>query len=960
MPSWDPQKIAADLKWLQEHPWFHEKPASIVEFLGPDYLNIAKGIRPGVLQELVELFGDEVNGFRVAKYRWGMFTGAIGIGKQLRPEELILTPSGWVRNDSLVPGSKVIGSKGTPITVTHVFDHEDVQMYRMTFKDGTWIDCGGEHLWEVSYKSSYGKFKTEVVDTEFLSKQKLLVGGSYKYRIPIVLPVEFAEVGTLPIDPWALGALIANGGMTQRSISYSTGDEWCADRLEKALAPLGVHLSDGGHCKYTISDDGALRRKNSNPLMQVLVDLNMAGIGSRDKFIPEIYLRASVSDRWSLLRGLMDNDGSAFGKNTQVYSTSSCQLSRDVAELVRSLGGYCTVTEFERNGATEYQVHVNMDQECPFSLPRKVANWSPRTNQRPVKSIVSVEKIDRGPGRCIKVDAPDSLYVTKDYIVTHNTTMASVILPYMVHWVLCLKDPQDFFNLLPGSRIAFMMMSTSEDQAKETVFGDVKARIKYSPWFRDNFPYDPDFKNQIRFDKDIWILPGSSQETSFEGYNILGGILDEADSHKVTQNKDYGEDGWNTINGRIDSRFQDRGFLLTVGQMKKANGFAARKYKELNEDPQNAHTVRMTIWESLGWDFPKYLNPDGTRNSFWYDSKRKEIVTKEAAALLGFPEHIMEIPRVYEKNFRNKPEQALRDLAGIPPQAGAAFISLVHRVEECFERWTERYGPEQPVGPDARHPALAEWFRSPTPLRRAVHLDIGYSGNGDAAGIVMGHVSHLVKTEEDDEDKPYIVIDCIVRVKAAPGQEVLISDLRNYIYEFKRRGFRIQAVTMDGFQSTDTRQQLRKKKLNPSYLSVDKSKLPYEDLRDAIYEQRLEIPPYLTYLNPGEGDPVNIALKEIIELEDTGRKIDHPVNGSKDVADGLAGVVKTLMGDRVYRKRTTLKTDDEPKQLDPNDPFGYGAVEPSSVGSFGGNLHAPLPPVGGMPSFPMPFGNRRF
>ena len=461
MPAWDPNKIAADLQWLKDHPWFHEKPASIVEFLGPDYLNIEKGIRPGVKQELVELFGAEVNGNRIARYRWGMFTGAIGIGK---------------------------------------------------------------------------------------------------------------------------------------------------------------------------------------------------------------------------------------------------------------------------------------------------------------------------------------------------TTMASVILPYMVHWVLCLKDPQEFFNLLPGSRIAFMMMSTSEDQAKETVFGDVKARIQYSPWFRDNFPYDPDFKNQIRFDKDIWILPGSSMETSFEGYNILGGILDEADSHKITQNKDYGEDGWNTINGRIDSRFQDRGFLLTVGQMKKANGFAARKYKELNEDPQNAHTVRMTIWESLGWNFSKYLNPDGTRNSFWYDSKRKEIVTKEAAQILGFPEHIMEIPRVYEKNFRNKPEQALRDLAGIPPQAGSAFISLVHRVEECFERWVERNGEEQPVGPDARRPVLAEWFRSPTPLRRAVHLDIGYSGNGDAAGIVMGHVSHLVKTKEDDDEKPYIVIDCIIRVKAAPGQEVLISDLRNYIYDLKRRGFRIQTVTMDGFQ----------------------------------------------------------------------------------------------------------------------------------------------------------------
>lgn len=542
-----------------------------------------------------------------------------------------------------------------------------------------------------------------------------------------------------------------------------------------------------------------------------------------------------------------------------------------------------------------------------------------------------------------------------------KTTMASVVLPYMVHWVLCLKDPQEFYDLLPGSRIAFMMMSTSEDQAKETVFGDVKARIQHGLWFSDNFPYDTDFKNQLRFPKDIWILPGSSQETSFEGYNILGGILDEADSHKVTPNKDYGDDGWNTINGRIDSRFGARGFLLTVGQMKKSNGFAAKKYKELLNDKENAHTVRMTIWESRGWDYPDYLNPDGTRNSFWYDSKRKEIVSKEAAALLGHPDHIMEIPKIYEKNFRNKPEQALRDLAGIPPQAGSAFISLTHKVEECFEKWTERFGDAAPVSSDVRRPVIAEWFRSPTPLRRAVHLDIGYSGQGDAAGIVMGHVSHLIKTDEDEDEKPYIVIDCMIRVKASPGQEVMIADLRNYIYDLKRRGFRISDVTMDGFQSTDTRQQLRKKKFQVNYLSVDKSKLPYEDMRDAIYEDRLEIPPYMTYLSSGEGELVNIAYREITELEDSGKKIDHPANGSKDVADGIAAVVSTLMGDRSYRRRLSSKKSDQEHKFDPSDPFGYGDIgSGSSLPNFGDSgLQAPVPPsFGTATNFPIPRGLR--
>ena len=616
MPNFDPDKIAADLKWLQEHPWFEEKPASIIEFLGEDYLNIKKGIRPGVRDELIELFGEEVNGERIAIYRWGMFTGAIGIGK---------------------------------------------------------------------------------------------------------------------------------------------------------------------------------------------------------------------------------------------------------------------------------------------------------------------------------------------------TTMASIILPYMCHWVLCLRDPQEFYNLLPGSRIAFMQMSTSKEQAKETVFGDIKARIEHSDWFQNNYPFDPKFTNQIRFAKDIWVLPGGSEETMFEGYNILGGILDEADSHKVTANKDYAEQGFDTINSRIDSRYQDRGFLIVVGQMKKANGFAARKYKELSEEPE-AHTVRMTIWESLGWDNPRFLNPDGTRNSFWYDTKRKMILTKEAAELLGFPDHLMEIPKVYEKNFKNNPEKALRDLAGIPPLAGSAFISLTHKIEDAVARWKEMFGDESPVSEDTLRPQLAEWFVCQTPLKRAVHLDIGITN--DAAGIGMGHVSHLVEDDEGEE-KPFIVIDALVRLKVPKGSEVLLSEIRRYVYEFQARKFRISKVTMDGFQSTDTRQQFRKKKLRPEYLSVDKSKLPYEDLRDALYEDRIAIPPYMTYLNYGDTDLVNVAVRELSELEDTGKKIDHPTHGSKDLADTLAGVTNTLMGDRTYRRnlRSADEVVSEEEVLEEaTGTDGYEAKGHYYPGFSGTGLKAPVPPSmpGNVISFPIP------
>ena len=476
-----------------------------------------------------------------------------------------------------------------------------------------------------------------------------------------------------------------------------------------------------------------------------------------------------------------------------------------------------------------------------------------------------------------------------------KTTIASIVLPYLCHWVLCLKDPQDYLNLLPGSRIAFMQMSTSEDQAKEVLFGDIKARIKHSPWFRDNAQIDPAYKNQIRFEGDIWILPGDSAETTFEGYNILGGIVDEMDSHKVTPNRDYAQAGYETIHARITSRFQERGFVLLIGQMKKADGFAARMYEEYERE-DDSYAARLTIWESLGWK--RFLKDDGTRDSFWYDTKRKTIVPSGIAEELK-TENLIEVPMVYYSDFKNNPEKALRDLAGIPPAVGDPFISLTHKIEDARDRWKERHnGLTTPLRPDGK---FEDWFRATDSLKRVCHIDIGYSAQGDAAGLAVGHVREVV--EIDGERKPYIVYDLLMRMKALPGSEIMIGDLRRIVYYLRDElGFRIKKVSLDGFQSTDTLQQLRKRRFETESVSVDKSMLPYSDLRDALYEDRIEFPQYMVHLRHGDMKLVEIAYKELSELEDKGNKIDHPATGSKDVADAMAGVAYTLMGDRSYRR----------------------------------------------------------
>lgn len=515
-----------------------------------------------------------------------------------------------------------------------------------------------------------------------------------------------------------------------------------------------------------------------------------------------------------------------------------------------------------------------------------------------------------------------------------KTTIASIILPYLVHWVLCLKDPQAFFDLLPGSRIAFMQMSTSERQALEVVFGDIKARIMHSRWFLDNYPPDPNFKNQLRFPKDVWIIPGDSAETTFEGYNILGGILDEGDSHKVTEAKDYAEQGYTTISSRITSRFQDRGFLLVIGQMKKSVGFMSRKYQEFRERP-DAYGVRLAIWDSMGPEF--YIKRDGGK-SFTYDTLRKIILPSGVAKIMG-ESRLIEVPDLYRRQFEQNPEKALRDLAGLPPKVGNPFISLVDRILECRDRWVERYGDASPVDEVGR---IQSWFRARDSLKRVAHIDLGYSAEGDALGFAMGHVREVV--EIDGERKPYIVIDLVLRWHAAPGTEIFINDIRQVVYGLRDdRHFKLDHVSMDGFQSTDTLQQLQKRRFGTELVSMDKQLLPYSDLRDAIYERRIEFPPYYTKIVRNDLiERVEIIVQELSELVDNGRKVDHPEQGSKDVADAIAGVTFTLMGDRRYhRKVRDLSVYRESREE--HRPIGSLFSRHPAVAGDGG-FSAPLPP----------------
>jgi hypothetical protein len=95
-----------------------------------------------------------------------------------------------------------------------------------------------------------------------------------------------------------------------------------------------------------------------------------------------------------------------------------------VQALARSLGGACSLTskKVRDNEQALWTVRGRISGAlgAPFKLSRKIDSYVVHSNEY-VRSIVSAERVDTDEAICIKVAAENGLFITEDYVVTHNT-----------------------------------------------------------------------------------------------------------------------------------------------------------------------------------------------------------------------------------------------------------------------------------------------------------------------------------------------------------------------------------------------------------------------------------------------------------------------------------------------------------------------------------------------------------
>ncbi|HUU89537.1 MAG TPA: PhoH family protein [Candidatus Glassbacteria bacterium] len=416
----------------------------------------------------------------------------------------VLTPSGWTDMGSIKPGSLVIAKNGNPTKVIDVFPKGKKEIYKVTTTEGTSTECCLDHLWITKTSGFTNKDKSWSVKTTKKILKTINKNEKPNHILPRNNIVNFKEK-EVPLPAYTLGALIGDGscgyciylsnkdnellekvskeltnfncdlskqkdsisyhlrcksyeykGKYTPSVKITCEENGACEQYESvglAAEKTGTYIGTlKNRCKNNLSIDGynyTFVEKDSrwcHPIKNIIYDLGLYQKKAQDKFVPNLYKYNSVKIRIELLRGLMDSDGTINKKGCAVFYTSSKTLASDVAEIVRSLSGRAVIHCRQRTGNKikfnfpSYEVVVSMPIELnPFYIKRKASRHVCKAMHK--QRIKSIEYVGEKEVQCILIEDPEHLYITDNYMVTHNTLQEK-----LDPWMGSTKDSISFLS----------------------------------------------------------------------------------------------------------------------------------------------------------------------------------------------------------------------------------------------------------------------------------------------------------------------------------------------------------------------------------------------------------------------------------------------------------------------------------------------------------------------------------
>ena len=388
--------------------------------------------------------------------------GCASSGKAQPLDAIVYTPTGPRRMGDLQVGDRVIAQDGktSAIIRTHDVGHQDE--YKVEFGDGTSTVCAGTHLWEVGFKDGVDR-RNHIVETEWLSRQNRIG----KFFVPLCEPVYFEKRPSL-IPHYLMGVLLGDGCFVvggQVRLSATDPDIIAAARecLKKGYDLKPVAPGDFVIVKSSLAHSGA------NYYLRAIKHYGLDKAKSAEKFIPDDYLYSEKRSREELLAGLMDTDGTVGTNGGLSFTSVSERLARGVQFLVQSLGGVASISSRipvfrgpngeKKKGQRAYTVSLRLpDNGFLFKSGKKQSRLSASSRGLRGRYIVRVARTGRKvPMKCITLDHPRGLYLTNDFIATHNSNDMGLLT--LIDWMV---DPQETVAILASTSLQMLKIRSYE------------------------------------------------------------------------------------------------------------------------------------------------------------------------------------------------------------------------------------------------------------------------------------------------------------------------------------------------------------------------------------------------------------------------------------------------------------------------------------------------------------------
>jgi len=398
--------------------------------------------------------------------------------------EKIITPTGFTTMGEIQVNDYVISENGNKIKVIGVHEQGVKDVYRVFLKDGRFVDCSLDHYWNVRTKKlDYFTVNTKFI-MEHLKKEDFYLpqikpveydvkyeNKIHPYMLGVLIgdgcfthsQIRFSNINNeliLKMDELcnklklktvkngisyniiSTNDLIQRGSKEIKLTNIKTGEIFIGYLKDvKNFLNSNKDSTIVGRCnnkrivnniKYEYT--GNLSKSN-NIVREYLNECGLFGKKSYEKFIPNEYKITSINNRIELLRGLLDTDGTIKSNGEITYTTTSLQLANDIKDIVLSLGGSARIYQpkmVERNQILKqnkvnqrrliYTVYIKFysNNLNPFFIKRKAYKFKSLSDFS--LKIVKIENLGvKEKMRCISVDSKSNLYLTKDYIATHNS-----------------------------------------------------------------------------------------------------------------------------------------------------------------------------------------------------------------------------------------------------------------------------------------------------------------------------------------------------------------------------------------------------------------------------------------------------------------------------------------------------------------------------------------------------------